>query len=75
MTRTERHSLEHSLATAAGCIAQSIGKLRVLAAGVPFTDDIVRHIEGDLVTALNETRWAREIIGDVRSLLGAEGER
>ena len=69
------HTLARALDQLAAHLAQALGNLRLLAVGAPFTEEIVRLIENDLVAALNEVRQARELSGDVRSALGAEGER
>jgi hypothetical protein len=69
------HTLARAHDQLAAQIARSLGNLRLLAVGAPFTEEIVRVIESDLLSALNEVRQARELSGDLRSTLGAEDER
>ena len=69
------HTLAQAHDQLATHVAQALGNLRLLAVGAPFTGEIVRLIESDLVSALDETRQARQLAGDLRSTLGAEGER
>jgi hypothetical protein len=56
-------------------LTQSLGNLRLLGVGAPFTQEILRLVEADLLVALECNRTVRELCGTIRSALGAEGER
>jgi hypothetical protein len=75
MAPSRSHTLAQAHDQIATQLARSLGNLRLLAIGAPFTEEIVRVIEADLVAALGEARRARTLAGDLRETLGAESER